>query len=243
MNVLRGNRFRTTRWCLVINAAGDTPEAGTALSELCELYWGPVYAFVRRSGHSVEDARDLTQAFFARVLEKGAFHAARPDRGRFRSYLLGCLRHFLSNSRDATQAIKRGGTYRHVSLEYDSVEHQERVEVADRLTPERIYERQWTTTVLAAAMALVERQYEEAGRGRLFGRIKGALTGDEAVSYTALASDLDTTEGALRVAVHRLRKEFGAALRATIAETVGDPADVDDELRYLLDIVGRTSGG
>ena len=231
-------RFRTTRWTLVIGSIGDSATARTALSELCEIYWGPVYAFVRRSGLPADQAGDLTQAFFTRVLEKDAFRDARPDRGRFRSYLLGCLRHFLSNARDAEQALKRGGGRHHVSLDGDA-DDSYLVEPTDDLTPERIYERRWMMAVLDQAMARVEAKYVESGRGPLFARLKGALTTDEGIPYAELAVSLATSEGALRVAVHRLRRDYGAALRATIAETVDRPSDVDDELRYLLTIVGR----
>jgi RNA polymerase sigma factor (sigma-70 family) len=233
-----GHRFRTTRWALVMSAAGEGGEASTALSELCEMYWWPAYAFVRRSGFSAEDAQDLTQAFFTRVLEKSYFRDARPDRGRFRSYLLGCLRHFLANARDSERALKRGGSFAHVPLACESGERFYQLEPADTVTPELVYERGWTMAVLAQAMTRVERKYKGVARSLLFQRLKGLLTGDE-VSYPELAEALEMTEGALRIAVHRLRKSYGAALRETIAETVDNPADVDDELRYLLDVVGR----
>lgn len=235
-------RFRTTRWTLVIGSVGEGEAAKKALAELCEIYWAPAYAFVRRSGYAVEDASDLTQAFFTRVLEKGSFGEARPERGRFRSYLLGCLRHFLSNARDREQAIKRGGGQTHVSLDVEAGERMYQLEPADDLTPERIYERRWMMAVLEQAMTRVERKYEESGRGPLFSRLKGALIADDGISYQELAAALRTSEGALRVAVHRLRKDFGAALRETIAETVDRPGDVDDELRYLLEMAGRPSG-
>ena len=232
-------RFRTTRWTLVANSAGDDEAAKVALAELCEIYWAPAYAFVRRSGFPVEDARDLTQAFFTRMLEKESFGDARRELGRFRSYLLGCLRHFLSNARDAEQTLKRGGRQPHVSLNLDAGERQYQLEPADDLTPERLYERQWTMAVLEEAMTRVGQKYEESGRGQLFARLKPGLTGGDGVSNPDLAATLETSEGALRVALHRLRKEFGAALRATIAETVHSPGDVDAELRYLLETLGR----
>ncbi len=236
------HRFQPTRWTLVIGSAGEGEAAKQALAELCEIYWAPAYAFVRRSGYSAEDARDRTQGFFACVLERGFFAEARREKGHFRSYLLGCLRHFLSNARDREQALKRGGRQPHVSLDLEAGERMYQLEPVDDLTPERIYERRWTMAVLEQAMIRVKRKYEDSGRGPLFARLKGALTADEGISYQELAAALRTSEGALRVAVHRLRKDFGAALRETIAETVDRPSEVDDELKYLLEIAGRPSG-
>jgi RNA polymerase sigma-70 factor (ECF subfamily) len=195
---------------------------------------------VRRNGFAAEDARDLTQAFFTRVLEKGYFRNARQDRGRFRSYLLACLRHFLSNARDSAQALKRGGGHTHIPLDYEPGERLYLLEPTGGLTPEHIYERRWALAVIAQAMTSLERKYQESARGALFATLKGSVTGDAEVSYAELAAALAMTEGAVRVAVHRLRRDFGAALRQTIAETVGEPAEVDEELRYLLGVVGRT---
>lgn len=232
-------RFQKTRWTLVVRSMGDGPRAEAALAQLCEIYWGPAYAFVRRSGVPADKSLDLTQAFFVKILEKGYFRDARPDRGRFRSYLLGCLRHFLSNERDAERALRRGGGHRHIRLDAEAGERLYQLEPADEMTPERIFERRWTMAVLDEAMARVARRYAESGRGALFAHLKGTITGDEDLSYRELASTLETTEGALRVAVHRLRKDYGAALRTTIAETVDRPEEVDDEVRYLLEVVGR----
>jgi RNA polymerase sigma factor (sigma-70 family) len=235
-------RFRTTRWTLVISSAGDSATAKAALAELCETYWPPAYAFVRRSGFSVDEARDLTQEFFTRAVEKGYFGNARPERGRFRSYLLACVRHFLSNARDARQALKRPGSHSHVPLNVEDGERIYQIEPVDDLTPERIYERRWMAAVLEQAMARVKQKYDGSGRGLLFSQLKGALTADEGIAYPKLAAALGTSEGALRVAVHRLRKDFGAALRATVAETVDGPSQVDDELRYLLEMAARPRG-
>jgi RNA polymerase sigma factor (sigma-70 family) len=235
------HRFATTHWSLVISAGGSSPGASKALAELCETYWYPVYAFVRRTGHSTDEAADLTQAFFTRILEKRYLKDARPDRGRFRSFLLASLRHFLSNERDRQQALKRGGGLRHVPFEVDSGEQLYQREPTNDMTPERIYERRWTLTVLDKAMARVSTKYEGRGRRDLFIKLQPTLSGDEPASYRELAETLDVSEGSLRVAAHRLRKDFAAALRATIGETVERPEDIDDELRYLLEVVGRTS--
>jgi DNA-directed RNA polymerase specialized sigma24 family protein len=232
-------RFGTTRWGLVIQAGGSSAGAESALAELCEGYWYPVYAFIRRTGAPTEDAKDLTQAFFARVLEKGALKYADPDRGRFRSFLLASVRHFLSNEQDSRQAMKRGGGQVIVSLTIEDGEHQYRREPVDGLTPDRIYERRWALAVLDGALNRVGTKYAASGRQELFSRLAGTLTGDDPVVYASLAHDLKTTEGALRVAIHRMRKDFGTALRTTIAETVEHPQDVDDELRYLLTAIER----
>jgi len=233
------HRFATTRWSQVIAASGVSPAADNALAELCEAYWYPVYAFVRRSGHSVDDASDLTQAFFTRVLEKHYLKDARPDRGRFRSFLLASVRHFLSNERDWRMTLRRGGRQPHIPLDFGTGEERYQLEPADELTPERVYERRWTLAVLDKAMARLFSKYEQAGRQDLFGRLKPYLVGDEPESYRELADALEVSEGSLRVAVHRLRKDYKTTLRDAIAETVERDEDVDDELRYLLKIVAR----
>jgi RNA polymerase sigma factor (sigma-70 family) len=233
------HRFATTHWSLVISAGGSTSGASKALAELCETYWYPAYAFVRRTGHSTEEAADLTQAFFAQVLEKHYLKDARPDRGRFRSFLLASLRHFLSNERDRVQAVKRGGRVAHVPFELDTGEQRYQLEPANDMTPERIYERRWTLTVLDKAMARVAEKYEGTGKRELFERLQPTLAGDEPASYRDHAEALGVSEGSLRVAAHRLRKEFAAALRGVIAETVAHPAEIDDELRYLLKVASQ----
>lgn len=235
-------RFSTTRWSLVITAGGSSSGADSALAELCERYWYPVYAFIRRTGSGADDARDLAQAFFVRILEKRFLKHATPDRGRFRSFLLGSLRHFLANEHDSRQALKRGGGHVIVSLAFDDGERSYQLEPADDLTPERVYERRWALAVLDNAMQEVASKHADAGRGLLFKRLTPALTGDESFSYADGSRELQMTEGALRVAVHRMRKDLGAALRATIAETVEHARDIDDELRYLLEVLGRSSG-
>ena len=235
-------RIGTTRWSVVLAADGsDSPRARAALETLCETYWYPVYAFVRRADYSSEDARDLTQEFFSRVLEKGYLGTARPERGRFRSFLLASLRHFLSNERDRRNAIKRGGGKPVFPLEFDDGECRWQIEPADDSTPDRLYERRWATTVLEVTMRRLEESQARAGRQVVFNQLKGYVFGDEvAGKYEGLATELGMTEGALRVVVHRLRRQFGAMLRQTIAETVERDDEVDQELRYLLEIV---SGG
>jgi DNA-directed RNA polymerase specialized sigma24 family protein len=233
-------RFQTTRWSLVLSA-GDrvSPESETALSALCELYWYPVYAFVRRSGHDSEEARDLTQAFFVRLLEKEFLKSATPERGRFRSFLLGSVRHFLSDERDWRNALKRGRGAVHLPLEFDGGERRYLLEPADDVTPEHVYEQRWASGVIETAQRRFAAQHMSHGRRDLFLRLQPFLTGGESGPSTELAAELGMSAGALRVALHRLRRQYAAILRSTIAETVDRPEDVDDELRHLLDVVSR----
>ena len=233
------HHFATTRWSLVLAAAGKSAASSAALDELCEAYWYPAYAYVRRSGYSAGDAADLTQAFFARVLEKQFLKEARPDRGRFRSFLLASLKHFILNERDWHNAKKRGGTLLHVPLDFTLGEDRYQREPSDHLTPERIYERQWTFDVLERAMARLAAQYVESGRQELFTALRSHIDGDGRESYVGLSAATGISEGALRVAVHRLKKAYRAALRATIAETVDRGEEVDDEVRYLLRVLSR----
>ncbi len=237
-------RFATTRWSQVL--AAGRPNAGEsreALSRLCESYWYPLYAYVRRWGYDAEQAQDLTQEFFARLLEKRYLRAADPARGRFRSFLLASLKHFLANERDRAGAVKRGGRAAIVSLELENAEGRYSLEPPDQETPETIFERRWATTLLERTLSRLAREFESAGRKPLFDRLEGCLTGDgEAAPYARLAADLGMSEGAVKVAVHRLRKRFGALLREEIGETVATPAEVDDEIRELFRALGGGDG-
>lgn len=236
-------RFATTRWSLVIDAArgpGVDPESppGRALAALCEAYWEPLYTFARRSGLGPEDARDRTQSFFARVLEAGTLAEADPDRGRFRSFLLASFRHFLANEWDREHARKRGGGRRRLSLDFDAGESRLGIEPADAETPERAFERRWALTLLDRALGRLRDRYEADGRAEWFAALAPALAGDRSVSYAELADRLGSTEGAVKVAVHRMRERCREALRLEIAETVADPTEVDDELRQLFRALG-----
>ena len=201
------------------------------------MYWQPVYAFIRRSGRSPDDARDLTQAFFVRVLEKGFFREADRSRGRFRSFLFSSVRHFLANQHDWSVAQKRGGGAAVLPLEFDDGERRYSLEPADQTTPEDTYQRSWALAVLDAAMARVQTKYAASGRADLFARLKPYLTGDEPGSYADLAREIGGNPGQLRVAVHRLRRDYGRALRDVIAETVTTVEEVDEELAYLMEAV------
>lgn len=232
----RGRRFATTHWSLVLAAGAETGAgANEALARLCELYWYPVYAFVRRQGYSADDAADLTQGFFARVLEKSYLRDADPQKGRFRSFLLGCLRHFLSNERDRARALKRGGESVLVSLEQETAEGRYLVEPRDELTPEKIFDRRWALTLLDQTLSRLRDEHVARGKLAVFDELKGFLTGDSAdVPHASVAKALGVTEGAAKVAIHRLRRRFRNLLMEEVASTVADPGDVNDEIRHLL---------
>jgi RNA polymerase sigma-70 factor (ECF subfamily) len=234
-------KFATTRWSLIAatHQATDSPDAQAALATLCETYWVPVYAFIRRSGHSPEDARDLAQGFFTKVIEKGYFRDADRTRGRFRTFLLTSVRHYMSNQRDAARTLKRGGTIPHISLEIETDDRTFTMDPPDTETPEHVYERRWALAILAGALSELQARYDSAPRARLFETLKPMLTGEDPSSYAALSAETGMSEGALRVALHRMRKQFAVCLRTVVRETVLTDEDVDDELRLLRAIVSR----
>jgi RNA polymerase sigma-70 factor (ECF subfamily) len=231
--------FATTRWSLV--AAAQDPaasDAQAALAELCSAYWYPVYAYVRRRGHDHHAAQDLTQGFFARLLEKNDLAAADRTRGRFRSFLLTACQHFLANRHDNDTAKKRGGGRAHLSLDFADADGRYAREPADETTPERVFDRQWALGVLDKTLTGLREEYVESGRAKLFDALKDCLTGEADASYAALAGQLGMTEGAVKVAVHRLRQRYRDRLRAAIAETVATPEEVDGEIRDLFAALG-----
>ena len=232
-------RFQTTRWTLVLKARDVTSEESrAALSELCEAYWYPLYAFVRREGHQPDDAMDLTQGYFATLLEKDYLKDVRPEAGRFRSFLLTSLKHFLYNDWDRRKALKRGGGIDQISLDACEAERRFALEPTSGETPENLYERQWAATVLDRTLASLEAEYTESDTAERFRALRGYLIGDSSGDpYSQIAEKLDMSIAAVKVAVHRLRKRFGQTLRVEIAEIVADPKDVDDEIRYLLTVV------
>jgi RNA polymerase sigma factor (sigma-70 family) len=234
-------RFNTTNWSVILKAGSD--DSGTsraALASLCEAYWYPVYALVRRYGHGAADAEDLTQEYFARFLEKGYVRELRPEHGRFRSFLLVSVRNFLHNERDRAKAAKRGGGKTPISLDGAAADERYALEPAESSTPETVFERAWANAVLARALARLEEEVTEAEGTERFAQLKPHLTGDEpAQGYRDLAEEWGVGESAVRVAVHRLRKRFGRILRDEIAATVADPAEVGEELRHLLASAGR----
>jgi len=236
--------FHTTRWSLVRAAQGGGVDAAArtvALGELCERYWYPLYAFARRSGCDEHDAQDVVQGFLGRWLEKGDLGAqADPDAGigRFRSYLLGALRHFMANERRRDRAQKRGGAATTLSFDITDGEAHYGREPWHEATPDALFERSFAMTVLTAAIARLGEEYAARGKGPLFERLRGFLDGHDE-PYAGLAAELGMTEGACKVAVHRLRTRFRQALRDEIAQTVGSPAEVDDELAHLRAALAR----
>ena len=229
-------RFATTRWSQVLAAGhADTSGSREALSRLCESYWYPLYVYVRRWGYDADQAQDLTQEFFSRLLEKHYLRAADPSRGRFRSFLLAALKHFLANERDRAGAIKRGGRVTVVPLEIENAEGRYSLEPPDDETPETIYQRRWALTLLERTLARLSREFERSGKRALFIRLEGYLTGEQdTLPYAELASELGMSEGAVKVMIHRLRRRFGALLREEVGDTVSTPAEVDDEIRELF---------
>ena len=235
----RAGGFATTRWSLVLAAGQQTnARSAEALASLCEMYWYPVYALIRRQGYRAEDGADLTQAFFTRVLEKNYFHDADPARGRFRAFLCASIRHFLSNERDRARTLKRGGNQPPISLDVETAEGRYQLEPRDDLTPEKLFDRHWALLLLDRVLARLGEEHASAGKAELFDHLKGFLTGDSlTVPYADVARALGMTEGAVKVAVHRLRRQFRDTLVQEIAETVSDPADIDAEIEYLLKAV------
>ncbi len=232
--------FATTRWSLVLAARGPaSPEARAALADLCQTYWFPLYAFIRRHGRDATAAEDLTQEFFARLLEKGWIGQADRAKGRFRTFLLTACQHFLANERDRERAGKRGGGRAPLPIDFRAAEDRYAREPFHELTPDRLFERRWALALLDEALASLRAEYRAAGKEQLFERLKGHLGGaGEAAPHAAVAAELGLTEGAVKVAAHRLRQRYRSRLRALIAQTVPDPAEVDDEIRHLFAALG-----
>jgi RNA polymerase sigma factor (sigma-70 family) len=229
-----GQSFATTHWSLVLAAGHDSrPDAATALATLCETYWYPLYYYVRRRGYRAEEAQDLTQEFFANLLEKGSLKVADPDRGRFRSFLLASLNHFLANEWDRARTRKRGGKV--LSLDIEGAESRYSLEPADDLTAEKLFERRWAMTLLDLVLARLRDEFVREDRERVFERLKDFLGGAAAgAPYSQAAADLGMTEAAVKMAVHRLRRQYRRLLRAQIAQTVASPEEIDDEIRHLF---------
>jgi RNA polymerase sigma factor (sigma-70 family) len=241
MHTLPGSsQFPTTRWTLVV-AAGDPQrkDARSALVSLCENYWYPLYAYLRRRGYAADQAQDLTQEFFMRVLEGRYLDRADPEKGRFRSFILTSLKFFAADEQDRQRAQKRGGGAV-VSLEFSSGESGEeryQREPGHDETPERIFERRWALSMLERVMDRLRDEFVQHGRPENFERMKVFLLGQSEAPYADLAHEMNTSEGALKVAIHRLRKRYRELFRQEIADTVADPAEVDSELRYLAAVL------
>jgi RNA polymerase sigma factor (sigma-70 family) len=230
---LGARSFPTTLWTVVLHAGGDdAAQVRTALAHLCHAYWYPLYAFVRRRGYSPHDAEDLTQAFFTQLLEKHGLERVDPEQGRFRTFLLAALKNFLANEWDKAQTRKRGGGQKFVPLEQESAESRYQLEPSHDMTPERHFERQWALTLLDQVLATLRAEYLADGKADLFEELKTVLGGPIG-TYAEMAARLGRTEGAIKVAVHRMRQRYRELMRAQIAQTVND-GEVDDELRQLL---------
>lgn len=232
--------FLTTRWSLVQRAGGqNADQAREALAALCEAYWYPLYAFVRKKGVQAEDAADVTQGFFARLLEKGDLARVAPERGRFRAFLLASIQHYLANHRDRERAQKRGGDCTQLSIDFADADARFARESTAELSPERAFERVWAVALLERCLAALEEEYRSSGRAEIFEALEPHLTStgtDE--PFAECAQRLGMTETAVKVAAHRLRKRYRARLREEIAQTVASEADVEDEIRDLFRALG-----
>lgn len=240
MHTLTGpHQFPTTRWTLVVGA-GDPhrKETRSALVSLCENYWYPLYAYLRRRGYPADQAQDLTQEFFVRILEGRYLDRADPEKGRFRSFILTSLKFFVADEADRQRAQKRGGGAV-LPLEFHSGEDRYQREPAHDETPERIFERRWALSVLDRVMEKLRNEFVQHGRPEHFARLKVFLLGHNDAPYAALAQEMSTSEGALKVAIHRLRKRYRELFRQEIADTVADPAEVEAELRFLATVLTR----
>ena len=231
-----GAVFVTTRWTVVLSAGRkSSPQSDRALGELCQTYWYPLYAYVRRQGHTREDAEDLVQAFFARFLEKNYLEGLSAERGKFRGFLLASLKHFLANEWDKSQRQKRGGGAQHLSLDWQSADERYHLDPPDTASPpDRVFDCEWALALLERVIGRLRDESAAAGKTPLFERAKGYLmVGEAVIPYAQAAEELQMDEGAVRVAVHRLRKRYRELLRDEIAQTLSDPAQVAEDLRSL----------
>jgi len=230
--------FTTTHWSVVLEAQGESPAAQEALEKLCRIYWRPIFAFLRRQGIGPTEAEDLTQGFFAQLLERKSFDAVRKEKGRLRSYLLGALKYFVADEQRRAMAIKRGKGQRLISLEELRAEEQIEMEPADPVTAEMIYERRWALTVLERVLSRLKDEYRTAGNATLFDSLKQLLPDEPgAPSQAEIAGKLGMNENAIRQAFYRFRQRYQSLLREEIAHTVATPGDVEDELHHLIAVI------
>jgi len=234
-----GDWFATTHWSVVLAAEqSSTPAAREALEKLCRDYWYPLYAFVRRQGYNPPDAQDLTQAFFARFLEKNYLAQVHPAKGKFRSFLLVALKHFLADEWDKLRAAKRGGGQVPISLDEQTPEERYRLEPADEMSAEKIFERRWALTVLEQARTRSREEYVSRGKGELYDGLKIFEGGEQtSPTYAELGNRLGLTESAVKAAAHRVRQRYHELVREEIAQTVAKPAEIDEEIRYLIGVI------
>ncbi len=232
--------FVTTHWSLVLSArAGDSPQSAAALETLCRTYWFPLYAYVRRQGRAAHDAQDLTQGFFARLLQKDYLQAAAREKGKFRTFLLVAFKRFLANEWDREHAQKRGGFTPVVSIDQELAESRFAAEPAHSIQPDVLFDRQWAMTLLDQTMRQLQAEYVASGRAKLFEYLQSCLAREEsALPYAEIATRLNLTEAAVKMAVHRLRARYREILRAEIAHTVSGPEEVEEEIRHLFSSFG-----
>ena len=230
--------FATTHWSVVLTAQDESPAAQEALEKLCRTYWRPIFSFVRRQGVGPEEAEDLTQGFFALLLERRDLDAVRKEKGRLRSYLLTSLKHFLASEQRRAMAIKRGKGQRLVPLEELSAKERIEMEPADHLSADRLYERRWASTLMEQVLRRLKDEYRTAGNAALFDRLKGLLTDEPgAPSRAEIAARLGMTENAVWQALHRFRHRYQVLLREEISHTVAIASDIEDELRHLISVL------
>jgi RNA polymerase sigma factor (sigma-70 family) len=232
--------FVTTHWSVVLSAQEkESPQSAAALEVLCGAYWYPLYAYIRRQGRNATDAQDLTQEFFARLLQKGYLQAAAREKGRFRTFLIVALKRFLANEWDRDRAQKRGGGHTRLSLDTAVAETRYQLEPVSEPSPDRIYDRRWALTLLDQTLGRLRQEFADAGKAGEFDRLKSVLAADRAeISYRAIAAELGVSEGAARVAVHRMRKRFRELFREEISQTVASGDEVEAEVRYLMGVLG-----
>ena len=234
--VARKGDFQTTKWSVVLSArAGDEPGSDEALAQLCEVYWYPLYVFVRRSGRQAEEALDLTQGYFLRLMEADFLERVRPEAGRFRSFLLSSMKHYMANQRREARALKRGGDRKIVSLDATEAESRYHMEPRDDRTPEKAYERQWARTVIQRAYDRLERELDDAGKPDHYRLLAPFLSGGlTAQPCEEAAETLGSTVAAIRMAVTRMRRRFGDILREEVSRTVDEEGEVDEEVKHLM---------
>jgi RNA polymerase sigma-70 factor (ECF subfamily) len=232
----RSGVFVTTQWSVVLAAGdGDLDGAATALDQLCRKYWYPIYAFVRRRGSDSHEAEDLTQAFFADLLEKASLKQVDRRKGKFRTFLLAALTNFLNNEWDKAQTLKRGGKYQILSLDETTAEERYRLEPVESATPERLFERRWALALLERTLNQLKSEYSAEGKAEIFARLEPCLTGEMSRGFhDECALALGMNPGAVRTTLHRMRQRFGRLLRKEVSQTVASEAEVDEEIRHLF---------
>lgn len=235
-----GREFLTTHWSVVLAAGQESPQGVAALEDLCRVYWKPLYSYVRRQGHDTHEAQDLTQEFFSRLLQKHYLELADPARGRFRTFLLTSLKRFLINDWKHACRQKRGGGEQPLSLDGQFERDDHVFEAAAGLSPDQIYEKRWAEALLEEVLRKLEGDYEAVGMERLFHELKVYIWGEKnALSYVQIGEQLGLTEGAVKVAAHRMRRRFRELLRSELSNTVADPKDIEAELQYLFEVIAN----